>query len=78
MAKSLFDGDRNQFSNFRAVTDLSFISKIIKKPVAVQLKNYIINCHMDEMFQSAYKVFHSTEAALVEVQNDILRAVVVL
>ena len=30
---------------------------------------------MDEMFQSAYKVFHSTETALVNVHNDILRAV---
>ena len=29
---------------------------------------------MDEMFQSAYKVFHLTETALVKVHNDILRA----
>ena len=30
---------------------------------------------MDKMFQPAYKVFHSTETALVKVHNDILRAV---
>ena len=28
--------------------------------------------HLDETFQSAYKNFHSTETALVRVQNDIL------
>ena len=30
---------------------------------------------MDEMFQSAFKVFHLTETALVKIQNDVLRAV---
>ena len=43
--------------------------------MAVQLTNDIVNNHMDEMFQSAHKVFHSTESALVKVHNDILRAV---
>ena len=28
--------------------------------------------HLDETFQSAYKEFHSTETALLRVQNDIL------
>ena len=28
--------------------------------------------HLDEAFQSAYKNFHSTEKALVKVQNDML------
>ena len=31
--------------------------------------------HLDETFQSAYKNFHSTETALVRVQNDILSAI---
>ena len=30
---------------------------------------------MDEIFQSAYKVFHSIETAMVKAQNDIVRAV---
>ena len=47
------DADHNQFSNFRPVSNLSVISKIIEKAVAVQLTNYIVNYHMDKMFQSA-------------------------
>ena len=53
------DADYNQFSNFRPV------SKIIEKAVAVQLTNYIMNYHMDEMFQSWYKVVHSTVISYV-------------
>ena len=67
------DADHNQFSNFRPVSNLCLNSNIIEKAVAVQLTNHIVNHHMDEMFQSAYKAFHST--ALVKVHNDILRAV---
>ena len=69
------DANHNQFSNFRPVSEPSFISKISEQAVAVQLTNYIVDYHMDEMFQSAYKVFYLTETAMVKIQNDVLRAV---
>ena len=59
------DADYNQFSNFRLVSNLCRISKTTEKPVAIELANHIMNYHMYEMFQSAYKVFRSTETALV-------------
>ena len=43
--------------------------------MAVQLTNHIMNYHVDEMFQSAYKIFDSTETAMVKIHNDILRSV---
>ena len=42
--------DYNQFSNFRPVSNLSLVSKIIEKAVAVQLANHTMNYHIDEMF----------------------------
>ena len=42
--------DYYQFSNFRPVSNLSLVSKIIEKAVAVQLTNHIMNYYIDEMF----------------------------
>ena len=39
--------------------------------VAMQLTDHITSHQLDEWFQSAYKLNHSTETALVGVQNDI-------
>ena len=40
-----------------------------------QLINHISSNGLDEILQSAYKQFHSTETALVKVFNDIIRDV---
>ena len=69
------DADFKEFSNFRPISNLTLISKIIEKAVAEQLTDHVKAYHLDVMYQSAFKVLHSTEAALLKVQNDILRAV---
>ena len=48
------------------------MSKTIERAIAVQVKNYITDNDLDESLQSAYKHLHSTEIALLKVQNDIL------
>ena len=69
------DADFEQLQNFRLISILIFVSKLIEKAVALQLNDHILRHHLDETFQSAYKAFHSTETALVRVHNDILTAI---
>ena len=69
------DADFEQFQNFHRISNLKVVSKLVEKAVAIQLTDYVMAPHLDEMFQSAYKNFHSTETALVRVQNDILCAI---
>ena len=69
------DADFKQFSKFRPISNLTLVSKIIKKAVAEQLTDHVKTFHLDEMYQSAFKVLHSIETVLLKVQNDILRAV---
>ena len=67
-----------QFKNFRPISNLKALSKIIEKSVALQLNNYLMNNNLHENFQSAYKVHHSTETVMVTVQDGILQKAVVL
>jgi len=67
--------DPECLQNYRPVSNLHFVSKVIERTVAAQL-----NCHLNrnglcEIFQSAYKAGCSTETALLRVQNDILAAI---
>ena len=64
--------DLEQFSNFHPVSNLKFLSKLIEKTVFVQLNSYLGKNALHEPLQSEYKIFHSTETALLTVSNDII------
>ena len=63
--------DGNSLKNYRPVSNLSFISKLIEKVVANQLNEFISHEGLLNVNQSAYKSSHSTETALLKIQNDI-------
>ena len=60
--------------NFRPVSNLTFIGKLIERVVLKRLNNHLTrnNLHCPE--QSAYKQHHSTETLLVRIWNDLLIA----
>ena len=64
--------DQQQFKNFRPVSNLSFISKLIERAVCDQLLEYTATTDKLEGMQSAYHKDHSTETALLKVKTDIL------
>ena len=62
------------FKNYRPISNLSFLSKVIERAVCNQITQYVGTTGMAEKFQSMYKASHSTETALIKVKDDILRA----
>ena len=67
--------DPEIYKNFRPVSNLSYISKVIEKVIAARLLQHMQEYGMLDKMQSAYRSGHSTETALLRVQNDVVRSV---
>ena len=64
--------DPNDLKNYRPISNLSFLSKLIERVIAARLSSHLSSHNLMSKLQSAYRKFHSSETALLYVQNDIL------
>ena len=65
--------DSNELVNYRPISNLSFVSKLLEKHIAADLRYYIDENTLLDPFQSAYRPRHSTKTALVRIHDDILQ-----
>lgn len=73
LKKSSLDPDN--CANFRPVSNLPMLAKLLERGAAEQLSDHLTNHNLLEPQQSAYRPRHSTETAIVRVHNDICRAI---
>ena len=64
--------DANDLRNFRPVSNLPFVSKILERVVLHQLQSHLCANSLLEIRQSAYRKYHSTETAVVSVLEGLL------
>ena len=62
---------KEELKNYQPVLGLSFLSNLVERVVAAQIRSHIVLNDLGNAFQSAYKAEHSTETALLCIQNEI-------
>ena len=66
------NGNANHYSNYRPISNLPFLSKIIEKSVHKQLDKYLQFHNMHAEQQSGYRSNYSCETATLAIYNDLL------
>lgn len=61
-------------TNFRPISKLPFLSKILQKIAHTHLIDYLNDFQIPEALQADFKPFHSMKTTLIRVINDILLA----
>jgi len=65
-------------SNYRPVSNLGFMTKVVERAVAIRLNDYLVGNDLLPCHQSAYRKKHSTETAMLRVWSDVLMAADIL
>jgi len=60
--------------NYRPVSNLSFMSKVDERAVVSRLNDYLAANNLLPRCQSAYRKWHTTEAVMLQVCSDFLKA----
>ena len=68
------DASPEDLSNYRPISNLSFLGKLIEKAAVKLIQEYISVSNLHNPLQSAHRPRHSVETALIRVQNDIFTA----
>ena len=64
--------DPEVLKNYRPVSNLNFISKILEKTVMQRIEEHIEHFSLQDPLQSAYRQNHSTETAITKLCNDVI------
>jgi len=67
--------EADDVKSYRPISNLMFISKVIERMVAAQIKAFLDESDLMPPMQLAYRAGHSTETAVLKVLSDILDAV---
>jgi len=66
--------DAADVKSYRPISNLSVLSKLLERLVAKQLIDYLKSAELFPSYQSAYRINHSTETAVLHFLSEILTA----